>query len=78
MKKPNFTQKQQELLKDTFQAISDHCKATGNNNEKLARKELNRLINLHLRWGDSLEKAVNDSYWAVIEGISVENALSLS
>lgn len=78
MKKHNFTQDQQKLLRDTFKAISEHCKATGNNNEKLARKELNRLINLHVRWGESLEKAVDDSYWAVIEGIDVENTLAVS
>jgi len=77
MKNQNFTQKEQELLRETFKAISDHCKATGNNDEKNHRKELNRLINLNLRWGETLHKAVDDSYWSVIEGIDTENQLAL-
>jgi len=77
MKNQNFTQKEQELLRETFKDISDHCKATGNNDEKNHRKELNRLINMHLNWGETLQKAIDDSYWSVMEAIDIDNQLAL-
>jgi len=71
-----FTENQKQLLKSTFQDVADHCLSTGNNNEKSHRKELNRLINLHLRWGESLEEAIDESYWNIISAIDVDNQLA--
>jgi len=76
MKNQNFTQQQQDLLRNTFKAVADHCLSTGNNDEKSHRKELNKLINLHLRWNEDLETAVENSYWNVISAIDIDNQLN--
>ena len=77
MNKQNFNEDQKNLLRQTFQAITEHCKDTNNLDNEDHRKELNRLINLNLRYGETLENAIDDSYWAVIEAIDVENQLAL-
>lgn len=77
MNKPNLTESQKTLLKEAFQAITDHCKDTNNPDTDSHRKELNRLINYNIRFGEPLERAVGDSFWAVMEAIDVENQLAL-
>ena len=77
MNKPHLTEPQKTLLKEAFQAITDHCKDTNNPDIDNHKKELNRLINFHIRHGEPLERSVDDSYWAVIEAIDVENQLAL-
>jgi hypothetical protein len=77
MNKPNLTESQKTLLKEAFQGITDHCTDTDNPNNESHRKELNRLINYHIRFGEPLERAVGDSYWSVMEAIDVENQLAL-
>jgi len=77
MNKPNLTESQKTLLKEAFQAITDHSTDTDNPNNESHRKELNRLINYNIRLGAPLERAVGDSYWSVMEAIDVENQLAL-
>ena len=77
MNKPNLTESQKTLLKEAFQGITAHCTDTYNPNNESHRKELNRLINYNIRFGEPLERAVADSYWAVMEAIDIENQLAL-
>jgi len=76
MNKPHLTEPQKTLLKEAFQAITDHSIDTNNPNNENHRKELNRLINYNIRFGEPLERAVVDSYWSVMEAIDVENQLA--
>ena len=73
--KPNFTETQKTLLRETFRGIADHCKDTNNLDIDCHKKELNRLINFHIRHGETLERAVDNSFWAVMEAIDIENEL---
>lgn len=75
--KLNFSESQKTLLREAFQGITDHCKDTNNPDTDSHKKELNRLINFHIRFGETLERAVGDSFWSVIEAIDVENQLAL-
>ena len=75
--KPNFSESQKTLLREAFQGITDHCKGTNNPDTDSHKKELNRLINFHIRFGETLERAVDDSFWSVMEAIDVENQLAL-
>ena len=77
MNKQHFNEDQKNLLRQTFNSITEHCKDTNNPNNESHRKELNRLINYNIRFGAPLERAVDDSYWSVMEAIDVENQLAL-
>lgn len=75
--KPDSSESQETLLKEAFQGITDHCKNTNNPDTDSHKKELNRLINLNIRFGETLDRAIENSYWSVIEAIDVENQLAL-
>jgi len=76
-KKPNFSESQKTLLRETFQGITDYCNDSeyGRNNVELYKKDLNHLINVNIRWGETLETAVDNAYWAVIGAIDVDKQL---
>ena len=74
--KITINENQHTLLKTTFEAIRQHGKDTKSVETENHIKELRRLIRTNMRFGESLESAVDIAYWAVIEGIDVENRLT--
>lgn len=75
--KPNFSESQKTLLKEAFQDITDYCNDSeyGRKNVELYKKDLNHLINVNIRWGETLETAIDNAYWAVIGAIDVDKRL---